>query len=548
MKWGYFFFGNNGTPEDNRYAVVRTSNHVDALGLLDRISANVNDNDEQQIGKLRTNGVVESYLGLGDKETPLTYWVSYEPYIIFTSSIESARKYMNYRSRGRMLSEGENFTLFDDNLSNQSSLFFYSNFSRSADFYHHFLNSNWDTVLSNHREMLTKFEAIAIQFITGKKDLYYQNVYVNYNPLLKKESKSLWETVLDTTLAIRPYTVINHYTNAKEIFVQDAYNKLYLLDNKGNILWTKQIEEKIMSEVKQIDIYKNNKLQLLFNTESKLYLIDRKGRHVENYPVKIPGKATSGMTLIDYDQNRNYRILIPTGDKKILNYTGSGNRVKGWKMKETKAVVDKPSQYFALNGKDYIVSVDRKGHIYVVNRRGESRIKIDEKLPVHNNRNFYLEIHRDINLCGVVATDSTGKVVKVTMDDQKQVVKIDSLSANHHFEYKDINNDKSYEYIFLDSLKMTCYKQDKSKIFEVSFESPLKSPIIYFSSLGKYGKFGVVDYENSKIYLYHDAGGLDDDFPISGNTLFRIDDINSDGAYDVIVGVNDAVVTYSLSK
>ena len=546
---GYFYFDDgNDSQKETLYAAIRSSNHVDMLALLDRISINVNENDERQIGKLRAPGVVENYLGLGESGQQLIYWVSYDPYVVFSASIEGIREYVNYRARGRMLSEGENFTLFDDNLSTKSSLFIYSNFYRSANLYQSLFSKDWTGVLENHRGMLTKFEAVAMQFIARPKDLFYQNVYLNYNPVLKKESKSLWETVLDTVLATRPFTVINHYTNAKEIFVQDAHNKLYLLDNKGNILWTKNINERIISKVKQIDIYKNNKLQLLFNTASKLYLIDRKGRHVEGYPVKIPGGASCGLTLIDYEQNRNYRILIPTNDKKVLNYSGSGNVVKGWKMKSTSSVVTSPVKYFALNGKDYIISVDEKGKVYVVNRRGESRIKIDEKLPIRNGHDFHLEIHRDINLCGVVATDSTGKVVKITMDDQKQVVELDSLSAGHYFEYQDINNDKGYEYIFLDSLSLKCYKQDKSLLFEVEFESPVYSPVIYISNMSKYGKFGIVDKANSRIYLYHDAGGLDEDFPISGTGAFIIDDINSDGANDVIVGVNDAVVTYSLTK
>ncbi len=61
-------------------------------------------------------------------------------------------------------------------------------------------------------------------------------------------------------------------------------NNIYLINSAGRILWKINIPEKIISEIYQIDFYKNNKLQLLFNTKNHVYLIDRNGNFTDGYP------------------------------------------------------------------------------------------------------------------------------------------------------------------------------------------------------------------------------------------------------------------------
>ena len=63
-----------------------------------------------------------------------------------------------------------------------------------------------------------------------------------------------------------------------------------------------------MGTVSQIDYYKNGKLQLLFNTENQLYMIDRLGNFVTNYPIDLPTTTHLSHALFDYDNNKKYRI------------------------------------------------------------------------------------------------------------------------------------------------------------------------------------------------------------------------------------------------
>ena len=104
--------------------------------------------------------------------------------------------------------------------------------------------------------------------------------------------------------------------------IQDSKNILYLINNRGQVEWTREIDGKIIKEVNQIDSYKNGKLQYVFATEKSLNLLDRKGRDVGKFPLKFKDNITSPVSVFDYDKNKNYRLLI-TQNNEFVNHVSS---------------------------------------------------------------------------------------------------------------------------------------------------------------------------------------------------------------------------------
>ncbi len=148
---------------------------------------------------------------------------------------------------------------------------------------------------------LSKFYAGGLQ-ITTTGSLLYTNLYANYLPTRENEPHTIWQSLLDSTVINKPALVKNHYTNEKELMVQDAKFNLYLINNSGRLLWKKPLDGKILGTIQQIDYYKNSKLQYIFNTKNKIYLLDRNGNNVDKYPVSLPVKATNGIAVMDYEE------------------------------------------------------------------------------------------------------------------------------------------------------------------------------------------------------------------------------------------------------
>jgi len=305
------------------------------------------------------------------------------------------------------------------------------------------------------------------------------------------------------------------------------------------------MKERIKSKVYQIDVYKNNKLQMLFSGESSIYLLDRKGRDVENFPVQLPAVATNEMKVIDYEKNREYRILIGIRGGEIMNYDRFGKKIKGWKFKSSEEITY-PIDYFLLNGKDFIVAVGSEGTTYILNRRGEERIKIDEKLPPFSGKSYKLELSNDLNQCKFVTTDESGNFIKIKFNGEKEIVNLDLISDKHKFLYDDINNDRKNDYILLDSNRLMVFNHNREKLFELELEGNDPSNLNIYRFDSGIEKIGFTDVKSGQVYLYRNSGGLDNNFPLKGSTSFSIIDLNKDGRQNVIVGLKNKLIVYNL--
>ena len=80
-----------------------------------------------------------------------------------------------------------------------------------------------------------------------------------------------------------------------------------------------------------MDFYANGKLQILFASGTKLYLIDRLGRFVNTFPVDIGKQVLLGPDVYDFSGNKKYNVMILHTDNTIEMYNLQGRRPPQWK-------------------------------------------------------------------------------------------------------------------------------------------------------------------------------------------------------------------------
>ena len=112
-----------------------------------------------------------------------------------------------------------------------------------------------------------------------------------------------------------PIWLKNHLNKGYDFAFQDSNNYLNYYSNKGDLLWRKSLSGRIIGEIKQIDLYKNGRLQILFRTNDRLYLIDRNGKEVSQQVLILKMEKDHPISVFDYDKNRNYRILVTTDNE-----------------------------------------------------------------------------------------------------------------------------------------------------------------------------------------------------------------------------------------
>ena len=301
-------------------------------------------------------------------------------------------------------------------------------------------------------------------------------------------------------IVLGPLIVKNHINNTNEIIIQDSKNILYLINNRGQVEWTREIDGKIIKEVNQIDSYKNGKLQYVFATEKSLNLLDRKGRDVGKFPLKFKDKITSPISVFDYDKNKNYRLLI-TQNNELFMFDSKGNRVRGFNYNKKNKIVTTP-KHFRIGNKDIIVfkTIDK---LTILNRRGAVRINAK---TLHNYSSDDVFQYQNF---------------LVTSTVKNEIVSID-MKGNTKLEEPMPINSKVIS--------------DKETIFTLQKNILSNSKINIEIPFGKYEDFkifsgndetyvNIFDSQNNKIYLFDKELNLIKGFPISSkdNAHFLID-------------------------
>lgn len=503
---------------------------------------------EFKIKKIKAQNIFNALLGESFSGLTNNYYACVNDYIVFANSPKALNDYYKAIKDGKILSKSESYTSFANNVASEANIFVYINIQRSKASLYNQIAPVYLADMLSYSDLYSKFEALALQ-ISTKKDLYYTSLYLKHNPSYKNESNSLWEIALDAPISSKPKIVTNHLDGTKEVIVQDEDNNLYLINNKGEILWKTELAEKIESEIFQVDKLKNDKLQYVFNTRNKLYMIDRKGKNVEGYPVELKHPATSPLTVFDYEKNREYRFMIACENNRLYNFSPDGQPVNGWEFTIMESKIAAQPQHFIINDKDYIVVVSVDGTIKIVDRKGKSIVEVSEKLMMNKDQVFYLDIGKDIFSTRLIATDNNGLIQFVYFSNKLEKKNIKSFSSDHHFDYKDIDNDQKREFIFTDKNELYVFDESGTQVFVYKTKSNITQKPLYFLFPDGRAKIGLVNATTKQIYLVNNKGAVERGFPKYGSTGFSIGDINDDNKFNIVVGSADQhIYTYPLEE
>ncbi|MBI5218174.1 MAG: PQQ-like beta-propeller repeat protein [Bacteroidia bacterium] len=538
---------------NNAYAIIKTVNKTQAeeefLKLLAnyatnngkeesfmKINFNIDDQTSFMIYKMPYPSLIRRLFGSMFSKVDADYFTFLDNYMIFGKSQKALGEFIHSIILQKTLGDDKNYKQFIDNFSGKSNFLFYSNVARSPILYASFLNDDLKKIITDNTATFQKFQAVAYQFYS-MNDMLYNNIYFKYNPVYKDEPKTIWEAKIDTFANFRPVLVENFTNDEKCIFVQDAANNVYLINSVGNKKWKVNVKEKIMSNVFQIDYFKNKKIQFLFSTKNYIYILDVLGNDVKNFPLQLRSPATNGVSLIDYEKKKNYRLFIAGEDKKIYAYTKEGGVLKEWKFTGTDNPVKSMIQFVELDKKDQLVFSDSR-KTYITDRKGNVKIKLNKEFPRSANNIFYL--NSDKKQTSLVTTDTSGTVKFISSEGKVTNIILKKYSGNHYFIFDDMNGDGAGEFIFADKNKIDVYKQNKKLIYSKELEGAVSASPVIFEFTKKTHKMGAVCADINRIYLLNSNGSVYNGFPLAGKTMFSIGYFTkSSDNFNLVVGSAD---------
>lgn len=474
------------------------------------------------------------------------YFTVFENYLIFGPSVDALSRVIYQYVLHKTIVSDPVFKEISDYLSNRSNVTLFFRPYAFMEYKREMLNSKMADQLEKMELFFRRIPGVVVQYST-EGDLFYQSISCKYTPQIKDKALTVWESLMDTAIVIKPALVINHNTSEKEIFVQDLANKVYLINGTGRVLWKQPVDGPMLGSVHQVDFYRNGKFQYLFNTAKKIHLIDRNGNYVERFPVSLRSDATSPLALFDYDKSRDYRLFVATEDRKIYLYDIEGNLVTGWKFGKTESMVTGEIQHFRVNDKDYIVAVDQN-RVYFLDRRGKERIRVKDRLVLSQQNPLTLDMNIREEKPRWISTDTSGNVMAIYMDGSVSRLLSREMLPDHFFSMEDMNRDGMPEFIFADGDELDIVGQDGKRLFNFKVKERISDmPDIYKFSTSDV-KIGLTDCSRNRIYLINSDGSLYEGFPLEGCTRFSIGYFaGSDSRFNLIVGSeNNFLYNYSI--
>ena len=452
-----------------------------------------------------------------DSEISGEYAVLLGDLLVITKSLSQIKKIINSQNINDNLGSNEKYLSFKEQKSDSYSFLWIGN------------NNSINSKIINDYNIDS--EVYPYRSFSGRVN---KNIALLEFNLSKAEIKTSDEDVyteffvtFDQEIISDPKWLKNHLNNEFDIAFQDSDNYLNYLSNKGNLNWKKKLSGKIIGEIKQVDIYKNGRQQMMFRTNEKLYLLDRNGNEVKQLSFPINSNFSNiPISIFDYEKNRNYRFLISV-DNKINMYDSNGKIVSGFRPPIFESKIINNPVHIRINGKDYIVVQLEDGTLKILDRRGRDRIIVDNKIQYSGNSIYsYLE--------QFTTTDKLGNLIKI--DTKGNLIKENiNLSVENFIDIVDNN------IVYLNENRLTI----KGINVELPF-SRFSKPKIFNNS--KTTLVSITDLTNNEIYLYRDNGKLLKGFPIKGGSVIDIKDSDNDGKLEIISAIdNFSIVSYEIN-
>lgn len=542
-------FGNDN-ESDNAYLVgcsgfSNLSGKLSTFGVSDTIFKKIYGTDVFEM----ENHHFLKLLGIDDKSKEKFYYARMNDFAVFSTYNGLAKIAYQWKASQASVPNNKFINFAQKLMANYSSNDVYFSLSNLLDEAQSILKEEYHPKLQSLKKDLENINGVIWQSSVAKDDLMYHSIAINTNQGNEQTGavQKLWSLSMQKNIVSSPQVMKNHQTGTNEIVIQDETNTLHLVGATGKVKWFKNINEPIIGEITQIDIYKNGKYQMLFNTATKIHLLDINGNEVTGYPIKLPSTATNQLAVFDYDKNGDYRIILGTIDKKILNYSKDGKPVVGWSMPITKNIVINSVQHFVVEGKDYICANDISGNIYLLNRKGEVRQAVDNKINTIHKEQIYLQLGTTLASTKFIFQDSLENIVEMPIDGPSQTFALDSTMYNFYQYTCDLDNDKLPEYLVAFGNKFSVYGPDKSIMYQELYDFDIKQNV---KSIGGNHKYTIIeDDAKGKIYLFNHQFKPVQGFPQKGTSQATIGDLNKDGNQEVITVINGTqVVAYTINQ
>ncbi|QYA25323.1 hypothetical protein G3I01_07285 [Gramella sp. MT6] len=442
------------------------------------------------------------------------YYTIEDNFVIFSNSVEVLKNFITSYQNTDTLINKQYFTDLMSSLSSESSMLFVINsreFSKSRE--------NQSVDLKFNKNSLAAF-----QVINEDNFAHLHGILSNSEKAAQSNgAEQISSFKIDSAVSTNPYFFRNHRTDQLDIAVQDENNDLYLISNKGNIFWKRNLDSQITSPIYQVDLFKNGNLQLAFSTGYNMEVLDRNGNKVKGYPIKFNQALTQPLSVFDYDNNRNYRFVL-TQNKRVYMVGPKGKAITGFDFEQAGSDVVKAPKHIRLGNKDYILIAEESGKLNILSRQGKIRVPVKENLEFSENEWYGYQN-------SFVSTNPQQNLVKISQNGNVSSSDLGLAENNRIVASKN-------DLVYLNENELSI----NSKIVNLDFGLYTDPQLFTFRNRSL---IAITDTQTQKVYVFNDKAELLEGFPVYGTSQVDIANADLDSKLELIVkGEENEILMY----
>jgi hypothetical protein len=299
------------------------------------------------------------------------YYIQYKGYFFFSNNPGILKTLQGKWANQKVLNKLNNFSDFESKLAPGSNFEVFINNEHAPKYVLNFLRNDWFSFVNRNMGSFKRARYTSVQFAGSNDKIFASQIYTQFNLNKAEKTEQVWAVPLDSAMWGAPNVIYNYALGSHVILVQDAKKQLYMVDREGKVLWKQMLEDKIISEIKEIDLYNNGKKQWLFNTAHYIYLMDENGKALSGWPVWIPTGTKYSVSVFEPENDRNYQIFASGSYYKISAFNQQGRLLPSWNPKEVWPNVASSVSMIKPSGKNVYWALNEKGKIIAFNAQAK---------------------------------------------------------------------------------------------------------------------------------------------------------------------------------
>ncbi|UII32597.1 hypothetical protein LVD17_01920 [Fulvivirga ulvae] len=373
------------------------------------------------------------------------------------------------------------------------------------------LDPRWKEFAIKYTGQIKSFDLGSIQF-SKLDESFYTSIAIQYEeqPVIKEKQsyEALKSASLNNKIVTKPYVVKNHVDGSLEVAVQDSAYNFILIAQDGNVLWKDSLGQPIISDIEQVDYYKNGKLQYFFATRSALHIVDRLGNYIDGYPVTVDANLKYA-SVVDYDKSKRYRFFLADERGNLYLYNKDGVSLEGWNPRELTGKLAVKPFHLRVRAKDCMVAIQQDGVINIMNRRGEMMPGFPLQLDARIGTNPFINIGSDFEKTIITVLSKEGRLINFNLNGK--VLSTEQLykpAKDTRFQLVPDALGKNYIISRQDLTRLVLLTPDSQEILAKDYLSSDHLNVQYYDLGSDHKIYAVTDVAQSFTYIYNKEGQL----------------------------------------